>query len=183
MARNLADLIEEYLESLLGGAPGGAVEVQRGELAEKFGCAPSQINYVLDTRFTYAQGYLVESRRGSGGYVRVVKLPAPARELIRRALEHTADAMSQMQAERCIVRLHQEGIITAREARLMAAALGRETLGLALPWRDQVRARVFRAMLLALARDAAEAVAQERVEAVTRDRVETVARERAEGEE
>lgn len=164
MARNLADLIEEYLENLLGGAPDGAVEVQRGELAEKFGCAPSQINYVLDTRFTYAQGYLVESRRGSGGYLRIIKLPAHARELIRRALERVPEAMSQIQAERCILRLHEEGIITAREARLMAAALTRETLGLALPWRDQVRARIFRAMLLALAREAADSVAAERPE-------------------
>jgi len=156
MARNLADLIEEYLESLLGGAPDGSVEVQRGELAEKFGCAPSQINYVLDTRFTHAQGYLVESRRGSGGYVRIVKLPAQARELIRRALEHAGEAMSQIQAERCILRLHQEGIISPREARLMAAALKRETLALDLPWRDTMRARLFRAMLLALAMDMAE---------------------------
>lgn len=153
MARNLTNLIEEYLEALLGGSPDGAVEVQRGELAEKFGCAPSQINYVLDTRFTYAHGYLVESRRGSGGYVRIVKLPAQARELLGRALEHAGDAMSQMQVERCILRLHQEGIITAREARLMAAALKRETLALDLPWRDRVRARVFRAMLLVLAGD------------------------------
>lgn len=161
MARNLADLIEEYLESLLGVAPGGAVEVQRGELAERFGCAPSQINYVLDTRFTYVQGYLVESRRGSGGYVRIIKLPAPARELVRRALDHAPAAMSQMQAERCILRLRQEGIITAREARIMVAALRRETLALDLPWRDEVRARVFRAMLLELARDMAESLAGE----------------------
>ncbi|MDI6894071.1 MAG: CtsR family transcriptional regulator [Bacillota bacterium] len=164
MARNLADLIEEYLESLLVDAPEGSVEVQRGELAERFGCAPSQINYVLDTRFTYAQGFLVESRRGSGGYLRIVKLPAHAREVIRRALEHGPETMSQVQAERCILRLHGEGIITAREARLMAAALRRETLALGLPWRDEVRARVFRAMLLELARDTAEALAGERAE-------------------
>ena len=149
-ARNLADLIEEYLEKLLGSA-GGSLELQRGQLAERFGCAPSQINYVLETRFTHARGYVVESRRGSGGYVRIVKLPAQASSLLGFILAHTEGPMSQLEAERCVLRMVAEGIITPREGRLMRAALRRETIGLDLPLRDLVRTRLFRAMLLALA--------------------------------
>ena len=149
--RNLADLIEQYLERLLAASPEGMLEIQRSDLAERFGCAPSQINYVLETRFSYAQGYLVESRRGSGGYLRIVKLPPEASRLVRLALDHLGSAISQAAAERYICKLRAAGVISEREARLMMAAVRRESLGVELPLRDMVRARVLRAMLLALA--------------------------------
>ncbi|HOK71062.1 MAG TPA: CtsR family transcriptional regulator, partial [Bacillota bacterium] len=71
---SLSDYIESYLKLLLDTGPHGFVEVQRRELAERFRCAPSQINYVLSTRFTVERGYVVETRRGGGGYIRIFKL-------------------------------------------------------------------------------------------------------------
>ena len=71
---SLSKEIEQYLKELLSAANSGVLEIQRNMLSEYFHCVPSQINYVLSTRFTPAQGYLVESRRGGGGYVRIVSL-------------------------------------------------------------------------------------------------------------
>ena len=71
---NLADRIEEYLKHILEQNKEGFIILQRGVLADEFSCAPSQINYVLHTRFTVERGYMVESRRGGGGYLRIVRL-------------------------------------------------------------------------------------------------------------
>ena len=71
MARNTSDSIEEYIKELLGQS--GTAEIQRSNLADAFQVVPSQINYVIKTRFTESRGYIVESKRGGGGYIRIVK--------------------------------------------------------------------------------------------------------------
>ena len=71
--RNVSDIIEQYLKHILQESPEGAVEIQRNDLADQFQCVPSQINYVISTRFTLEKGYFVESKRGGGGYIRIQK--------------------------------------------------------------------------------------------------------------
>src|SRR5690554_4911583 len=71
---NLVDLIEAYINRLLDASPNATLVLQRKELAERFQCVPSQINYVLSTRFTTERGYLIESRRGGGGFLRIKRL-------------------------------------------------------------------------------------------------------------
>lgn len=149
--RCLADRIERYLKQMLAQSAQGVVEVQRNELAQMFTCVPSQINYVLATRFTLQQGYLVESRRGGGGYVRIVKIPLSREEKLCSLVEELEGALvSQQQGEGLIERLREEEILTAREALLLKAVTHRETLSLELPQRDLVRGRILRAALLAL---------------------------------
>ncbi len=148
---NLCDFIEEHLKVLLQ-QRAGTLEVQRSELAERFNCAPSQINYVLATRFTPERGYLVESRRGGGGYIRLIRLnlePHHLRNLIQGSI---GDQISQDGSEGVIARLQEEGIITPRERAMMAAAVARETIAVDLPLRDILRASLLKAMLLALLR-------------------------------
>lgn len=151
--RNLADRIEAYLLSLVRQAPEGVVELQRAELAEKFDCVPSQINYVLATRFSPERGFVVESRRGGGGYIRIARLNLDSsdelQQLVHRAM---GDAMSQDVALAYIARLQDAGLLTPREAALMTAVVHREVLALDLPARDILRANLLRAMLLALLR-------------------------------
>lgn len=153
LGRSLTDRIEEYIKKLFSSSGGGRVEINRGELAQIFCCVPSQINYVLATRFTLQQGYLVESRRGGRGYVRIEKL-ALRDENIRYkvASEILGNMVSQQVAEGLINRLHEEGLIAARERALMRAAVDARALSLPLPQRDLVRASVLRAMILALVR-------------------------------
>lgn len=71
MKRSLADKIEQYLKVLIERSEDKKIEIQRSELAETFDCVPSQVTYVISTRFTEAEGYLTESRRGGKGYVRI----------------------------------------------------------------------------------------------------------------
>jgi len=113
---NLADRIEEYLKMILDDAQEGYVVLQRGFLAEFFSCAPSQINYVLTTRFTAEKGYVVESRRGGGGYLRIIKLGLdPEGKFQRLMAELIGEEMSQTRAYNLIDRLLEEEILTERE--------------------------------------------------------------------
>lgn len=72
--RNVSEVIEQYLKQILQQSPGGVIEIQRNDLADQFNCVPSQINYVISTRFTLEKGYIVESKRGGGGYIRIQKI-------------------------------------------------------------------------------------------------------------
>lgn len=151
--RNLADRIEAYLLGLIKQASEGVLEIQRGELAEKFDCVPSQINYVLATRFTTERGYLVESRRGGGGYIRISRLNLDSRDELHQLIHQAlGDMVSQDAAMAYISRLLDADLLSRREASLMAAAMQREVLALHLPERDILRASLLRAMLLALLR-------------------------------
>lgn len=149
----MVNQIERYLKSLLEDSDKGVIELQRNELAGIFKCVPSQINYVLSTRFSLQQGYAVESRRGGGGYVRIVKLPLPSIEwLYNFVLENLENEVAQNVAEGLIQRLHEEGMLTSRETQLLYKMLHRDTLQLELPERDRLRARLLRAVLLEISK-------------------------------
>lgn len=146
---SLADAIEAYLLQRLEQA-NGLLEIQRGELSEMFGCAPSQINYVLHTRFTHMRGFLVESKRGGAGYIRIVRVAFPSSGKVLEILnEKVGDRIGQERAEGILSALAAAGVITVREAAMIRAAVDRRTLSLPLPERDEVRARLLKAMLVA----------------------------------
>jgi len=148
---NLADDIEEFLKNLVRDT--GVVEVQRAALAAQFGCAPSQINYVLATRFTPERGYLVESRRGGGGYLRIIRLNLDPGDSLHILLhQQIGPQVSQDEAMGYIDRLRDHDLICDREAAIMRAAVQRETIGLELPARDIVRANLLKAMIIAVLR-------------------------------
>lgn len=149
---SLCDRIERYLKELLDGGS-GLIEIRRNTLAERFGCVPSQINYVLETRFTIERGYLVQSRRGGGGYVRIQRRPAESgARLIEIISKGVGDRLPRVVAEGYVSRLEEEGLITRREAEVMREVLGRGVTCMDVEMRDYVRAELFRSMLLALAR-------------------------------
>lgn len=153
----LAEQIEAYIRELLRRRPDGVVEIQRGDLAMRFGCVPSQISYVLERRFTLERGYLIESKRGGGGYIRIVRLAIGPREAWQRLLEvQIGHALDQERAEAVIDRLEDEGHLTAREAAMLRAAVRRDVLGVDVPVRDALRARLLKHMLAALWRAQAE---------------------------
>lgn len=150
---SLARRIEEYLKKLL--AKQQVIEIQRNELAEVFECVPSQINYVLSTRFTPLQGYFVESRRGEGGYIRIAKIawnlwPHYSLKEIYQEME---SGLSQREAEGILKRFFEEGLITEREYKLLVMIIDRETLFLGLPERDLLRAKIMQAVLTGLCRE------------------------------
>lgn len=150
---NLCDYIEEYLIEQIRRSRTGIVEIQRNDLAERFRCVPSQINYVLETRFSTERGFMVESRRGGGGFIRIIRLNLDSSDQLYQLIhERIGNAISQDEATGYILHLSEQGFISAREAALMQAALGRDVLAVELPLRDHLRAKVLKAMLLALLR-------------------------------
>ena len=146
----ISDLIEQYLNNMLRNSPKGYIEIQRNELAEQFKCVPSQINYVLATRFTVNHGYVIESRRGGGGYVRIEKVCLEKHNWLEELFRYIGDNISQKDAAGILRRLLNEELISKREYKLMQAALDRSVLKIELPWRDKIRANILKAMLAVL---------------------------------
>lgn len=145
---SLADLIEQYLRQLLGGA-GDTIEVQRRELARMFRCAPSQINYVLETRFSAERGYIIESRRGGGGYIRIRRLEMDDDEwgFIEHEIGSRIDSRS---AEDLLAWLQHQGLVKGETVPLIRMVLHREIQRVNEPDDDAVRAQVLRTILAVL---------------------------------
>ncbi|MCD1261917.1 CtsR family transcriptional regulator [Paenibacillus athensensis] len=149
--RNVSEIIEQYLKHILQQSTEGAIEIQRNELADQFQCVPSQINYVISTRFTLEKGYLVESKRGGGGYIRIQRIELKSHGSI---LDHICQTIhthiDQVTSDGLVYQLQEGKYITPREANLIRAAISREVLTFKLPLRDEIRARILKAMLIAL---------------------------------
>jgi transcriptional regulator of stress and heat shock response len=121
---SLSDQIEDYLRKLLALSSRDYVEIQRGELAGKFSCAPSQINYVLSTRFPLERGYLVEGRRGGGGCIRIHRInPLQVRTWEEVLDKMTAGEFTPAKAAQFLKRSCEDKIISRREAGLVEALL------------------------------------------------------------
>ncbi|WP_141434085.1 CtsR family transcriptional regulator [Bacillus sp. 03113] len=149
--RNISDIIENYLKKVLEMSEREIVEIKRSEVADKFECVPSQINYVINTRFTIERGYIVESKRGGGGYIRIMKVKSyDHAHLIDQLISLIQHRIPQSSAEDVIYRLIEEEVITKREAKIMLSVIDRSVLCIELPLRDELRARVLKAMLITL---------------------------------
>lgn len=150
----LSDAIEQFIKTMLTQeAP--EVELKRNELAEYFNCAPSQINYVLATRFTPDHGYIIESRRGGGGYIRIFRMAQDTSEqLIYLLHERVGDSIDALAASHLVQQLREREVVTDGEAAMMNAALSPQALSLPLPaeMKDALRARILKNMLLEVAR-------------------------------
>ncbi|TCS81583.1 CtsR family transcriptional regulator [Tepidibacillus fermentans] len=146
--RNISDIIEQFIKDLIKTSETGEIEIQRSELAEKFQCVPSQINYVLNTRFSLEKGFVVESKRGGGGYIRIKKINIPTEqtfyEIIMKAI---GEEISQSTAYDLISRLLDEELLNQEEFLLFKSILSREVLDLPLPIRDQIRANILKTLI------------------------------------
>ena len=150
----LSDSIEQFIKTMLTQEE-QEVELKRNELAEYFGCAPSQINYVLATRFTPDHGYIIESRRGGGGYIRIFRMQQDTgKQLVYLLNERIGDSISALSANHLIQQLQEREIVTASEAALMMAAVSAQSLSLPLPeaLKDALRAKILKSMLMEAAR-------------------------------
>jgi transcriptional regulator CtsR len=147
---SLAELIEQYIRELFDRLGDSTVELRRHELASRFGCAPSQINYVLETRFTAERGFVVESRRGGGGYIRIMRLHVQRPDLAAAVRQQIGDHVTVREAEHLLERLTGAGLLTEAEAVLISQALWRETRAIAPPVGDVMRAMLLRAVLCVL---------------------------------
>ncbi|WP_294352803.1 CtsR family transcriptional regulator [uncultured Clostridium sp.] len=149
MAR-LSDIIEEFIKNLLIENGGNQIQIQRNELADQFRCAPSQINYVLTTRFTYEKGYVIESRRGGGGYIVIKQVTYKgANERNNLIYQVIGDSITNNGAVTLLQSLYESKLITIRELEIMKMAVNDRTLSSAEE-RNKVRADVLKGMLMAI---------------------------------
>jgi transcriptional regulator CtsR len=149
--RNVSDIIEQYLKQVLEHSGSEIVEIKRSEIADKFQCVPSQINYVINTRFTIERGYVIESKRGGGGYIRIIKVTVREQsDLIDQLLALIGTRLSQSNGEDFIYRLLEQKVISTREAKLMISVMNRSVLYTELPDRDELRASMMKSFLLSL---------------------------------
>src|SRR5574344_742554 len=144
----MSDLVARYIIKMLDDDDGTA-EIQRNELANSLGCVPSQINYVLSSRFTQEQGYIVESRRGGGGYIRITRISMDSDTSLMHLINSIGDSLDERTAVIMTENLCSAGYINANAAALMNAAVS-ERVYTEIPKekRNNVRAAVYKNMLL-----------------------------------
>lgn len=144
----LSDLIEEWIKEILEDEE--YVDLQRNELATRFNCVPSQINYVIATRFNTDNGYYVESKRGGGGYIRIKKIDFTKSNYIMHVVNSIGTHISNNEAQIFINNLYNNECITQNELKLMKVATNDKVLQLDLDNKDVVRARILKNMLVNL---------------------------------
>ena len=148
-----SDLIANFILGMLEDE-GGSAELQRSNLAEKFRCVPSQINYVISTRFSPEHGYLVESRRGGNGYSRITRVQATPKALIMHTVNAVGDAISPRTAAAFVSNLLDADAVDERTATLILTAVSDNALRPIAPeHRDIVRASIFKQLLVAVLTD------------------------------
>lgn len=143
----MSDIIEEFIKDLFD-EENEAIEIQRNELAEHFNCVPSQINYVISTRFKPSQGYYVESRRGGGGHITIRKVNNTKEDYIMHIINNIGDYVSSNEVDILISDFLSYNIIDKKEAKLLKVATSDNVLRLTKDIKDEVRARIFKNMLL-----------------------------------
>lgn len=145
----LSDLIASLIEQMISDDADGMAEIRRNELASRLGCVPSQINYVITSRFTPEQGYIVESRRGGGGYIRIRRVEVSGNEMMSRVMDSIGPRLNEESARMYLSTLLSSGIIDEQAARLMhAATCGQALREIPQVLRDPLRAAIFKQMLI-----------------------------------
>ena len=155
----LSDTIEQFIKDMMQQEQQAEIDLKRNELAEYFHCAPSQINYVLSTRFTPDHGYVTSSQRGGGGYIRSVRIVRSGNEQLQYLLkERIGDSISAGESQVLCTQLAERGAISVRDAQLMIAATAPGALSVPVPEavKNVMRARILRSMLLCVAQRGAQ---------------------------
>ena len=146
----MSDLVAQYILNMLE-AQDGSAEIQRNELAGSLGCVPSQINYVITSRFTPEQGYIVESRRGGGGYIRISRVKMDKSTAVMHIVNSSGDHLDRASAEAMLKNMLQQDMMELQTAKVIAAALSDRTLRSVEPVkRDELRASLFKHMIITL---------------------------------
>lgn len=152
---NISDVIEQFILKSLG--EDGVVEISRNDLASFFSCVPSQINYVLETRFTMDRGFIKESRRGGGGYIRISKVPINEDTYVNSLImESIGEELTEKRANQILDKLEDEKILSKRERLIVSAGLSDSALQMPFSFKDKLRANIFKNILMYILREKGE---------------------------
>ena len=146
----LTDYIAQIIDEMLNES-GGNLEIRRNEMAMKLGCVPSQISYVISSRFTPEKGYIIESRKGGGGCIRIVRKQMHKNEYLMHFFCAIGETIEEKEALAFLKNLYDHDIISVRELQITSAAISEAALSYAAsPHRQKLRADIFKHMILAL---------------------------------
>lgn len=145
----VSDMIEEFIKELFT-KDEDYVEIQRNELAEHFNCVPSQINYVIQTRFKPSQGYYVESKRGGGGHIKIKKVNITKSNYFMHIINSVGNTLTNQEVDIFISNFLSYQMVSSIEAKLIKIATSDNVLKLPQPTRDEIRANIFKNMLVNL---------------------------------
>ncbi len=144
----LSELIEEYIKEMF--KDDDFVEFGRNDLAQYFNCVPSQINYVISTRFSPERGYYVESKRGGGGNIKIKRVDISKNNYITHLINSLNKSLTQQDAEIIINNMFDYKIIDKNTAKLLKIISNDKVLGLPVELRDEVRTRIFKNVIINL---------------------------------
>ena len=147
---NISESIEQFIISTMG--ENDSVDISRNQLAEYFSCAPSQINYVIDTRFTFDRGSVKESRRGGSGFIKISKIKKTDSNQMLSSLiyDSVGDELSFKRMSQILDKLISDGIVNEKEKTVIEAALSEDSLSMPFTIKDKVRAKSFKNILMKL---------------------------------
>ena len=143
----ISDIIEEFIKDLFE-EDGSEIEIQRNDLAQKFNCVPSQINYVIATRFKPSQGYYVESKRGGGGHIKIKKINMTKSEYLMHIIRNIGTEISSSEVDILISDFLTYNLITEKEAKILKVATNDNVLIVPREYRDKLRASILKNILL-----------------------------------
>jgi len=146
----ISDIIEEFINERMEESK-GAIEIQRNDMANHFKCAPSQINYVLTTRFSSDRGYIIESRRGGGGFIKIMKIDIDENDyLLKMIAERIGNSVKKEGAFELLEILFKKQLIDQRIKNIIKTSVDDNTLNIiSKPFRDIVRAEILKASVVA----------------------------------
>ena len=144
----MSDIIANFINEILNETEEGQAIIQRNDLANHFNCVPSQINYVISTRFTPDHGYYVESQRGGGGYIKITKAKITKSDYLMHLITSLGDKVTQKEIEIFVKNIYENNIISMREAKLILSATNDKALN--TENKDIIRASIFKNMLINL---------------------------------
>ncbi len=143
-----SDIISAFIMEMLEDA-NGEVELKRNELAQQFNVVPSQINYVISSRFTPEQGFRIESRRGGGGYIRICRINSDRSTQLMHIINSIGSSLSAFDAQVFLKNMFDYGYIDEKAFNLVSAAVSDNTLSeIQQPQRDRIRAKLAKALLM-----------------------------------
>ena len=147
---NVPDQIEQFIIATIG--DNDSIDISRNSLAEYFSCVPSQINYVISTRFTVDRGFVVESKRGGGGFIKITKIKSNDSNsyLNNLFLESIGDELSSKRFSQILDKLVRDEIMSEKERILIESALSDDSLAMPFTIRDKVRAKAFKNVIVKL---------------------------------
>lgn len=147
----MSDMIESFIKDLF--EDDDYIEIQRNDLAEHFNCVPSQINYVISTRFKPAQGYYVESKRGGGGYISIRKINITKSNYLMHIISNIGEEITAQEVDVFISNFLSYEMISKKEAKLLKVATSDNVLTVPQDIKDKLRAKIFKNMLINLVED------------------------------